>query len=222
MQFKEVIQFYSIWKPSWEGGVWPTVVRIVRLYPAAAGIPESSWKPPLMYQSSSTFQHQSSSDLWWGRRGRRCTCRGRQRPGSRSHNSKRCWNQTSAFAEKTKGQNLTKKIFVDNPAMAKATRSVKVVIVIATPACSITWHLNCHSSNQSLYYHLPGPSSHRGAKASPPLWDSPRWQPEQTCHQCPILGRIQWQWQLWLTNLDRGKWRGLTVQKAWGQRENQE
>ena len=143
MQFKEVIQFYSIWKPSWEGRVWPTVVRIVRLYPAAAGIPESSWKPLIQYQSSSTFQHQSSSDLWRGRRGRRCTCRGRQRPGSRSHNSKRCWNQTSAFAEKTKGQNLTKKIFVDNPAMAKATRSVKVVIVIATPACSITWHHNC-------------------------------------------------------------------------------
>ena len=33
-----------------------------------------------------------------------------------------------------------KKILLEKLAMAKATRSVKVVMVIATPACSITYH----------------------------------------------------------------------------------
>ena len=39
-----------------------------------------------------------------------------------------------------KRSNLIKKILVVMLAMVKATRSVKVVIVIATPACSITYH----------------------------------------------------------------------------------
>ena len=38
-----------------------------------------------------------------------------------------------------KRNNLTKKILVEKLAMVKETRSVKVVIVIATPACSITF-----------------------------------------------------------------------------------
>ena len=37
-------------------------------------------------------------------------------------------------------KNLTKEILVAKLAMVKATISVKVVIVIATPACSITYH----------------------------------------------------------------------------------
>ena len=32
-----------------------------------------------------------------------------------------------------------KNILVEKLAMVKATRSVKVVMLIATPACSITW-----------------------------------------------------------------------------------
>ena len=39
-----------------------------------------------------------------------------------------------------KRNNLTKKILVEKLAMVKETRSVKVVIVIATPACFITYH----------------------------------------------------------------------------------
>ena len=39
-----------------------------------------------------------------------------------------------------KRNNLTKKILVEKLAMVKETRSVKVVIVIATPACSYTFH----------------------------------------------------------------------------------
>ena len=39
-----------------------------------------------------------------------------------------------------KRSNLMMKTLVEKLAMARATRSVKVVIVIATPACSITYH----------------------------------------------------------------------------------
>ena len=39
-----------------------------------------------------------------------------------------------------KRNNLKKKTLVEKLAMVKETRSVKVVIVIATPACSITFH----------------------------------------------------------------------------------
>ena len=39
-----------------------------------------------------------------------------------------------------KRSNLIMKNLVVMLAMVKATRSVKVVIVIATPACSITYH----------------------------------------------------------------------------------
>ena len=39
-----------------------------------------------------------------------------------------------------KRNNLMKKTLVEKLAMVKETRSVKVVIVIATPACSITYH----------------------------------------------------------------------------------
>ena len=45
-----------------------------------------------------------------------------------------------------KRNNLTKKILVEKLAMVKETRSVKVVIVIATPACSITFH--------NIFFHL--------------------------------------------------------------------
>ena len=38
-----------------------------------------------------------------------------------------------------KRNNLMKKTLVEKLAMVKETRSVKVVIVIATPACSITY-----------------------------------------------------------------------------------
>ena len=40
------------------------------------------------------------------------------------------------------GANLIKKILLEKLAIAKATRSVKVVMVIATPACSITYRSN--------------------------------------------------------------------------------
>ena len=39
-----------------------------------------------------------------------------------------------------KRSNLMMKTLVEKLAMARATRSVKVVIEIATPACSITYH----------------------------------------------------------------------------------